>query len=120
MAPPADEAERTRRLILARRERLIAAALTGAGLSLSLTACDSSGPVCRSVRRGLPSISETVGCGYAGPCLSIAYVPPDGGAAPDAAASGRARDASDGGAVRDGATDGDAVKDGATDGAKRR
>ncbi len=77
-----DSDQRNRKAILRRRERFVATALAGAGLAVATNGCNSSWKVCRALRGGLPSISETVGCGRAGPCLSIAYVGPDSGAPP--------------------------------------
>ncbi len=105
-----DSDQRNRKAILRRRERFVATALASAGLAVATNSCNPSWKVCRTIRRGLPSISDTVGCGHAGPCLSIAYVGPDTGApptgGPDASETNDAGDAASGDADASDADDG--------------
>lgn len=63
-----------KRFILARRKRLVRAALASAGLAAA--ACDPSSKTCDSVRRTVPDpMARAVNCAPAPmPCLSVALV----------------------------------------------
>ncbi|MFO0567808.1 MAG: hypothetical protein U0263_19265 [Polyangiaceae bacterium] len=63
-----------RRRVLERRARFLGATLCGVTAGALLGACDGHGPVCRSLRRNLPSaFAKAVGCAPT-VCLSVAIV----------------------------------------------